>query len=418
MLRRVSTGLALALCCHGVAGREPSDAPQARVLQAMHTAPVGQIRADASYSRLFTVSADKTMRIWRLTDLRPIRTVHLPAEPGPEGTPYTLAVDAPGRRVYVAGITGWAWDRATRIYVIDADRGAVVGSLGRFDNDVVVSMDLSPDGTHLAVGLGHGGLSIVEVATGAVVHADPLYNGRPVTFVHYAADGRIATTAADGCVRLYRADMTLSMRSEYPPVPPDRECRGTESELGGIRFSPDGALLAFGLRYRVEGRRLRPEVVVMDPLTPKIVRVVHPADAHQQSLCCIAWSTDSTTLFVNGDVEGEQSTPVYRLIGPATGELERWDVGEQQIANMLPLPGGGLVLATTTPSIIKVDADGTVSHGPEGTPTRHVQTTSTFGQDAQTRVLSSCPRTAASLNWGATAAQRFASTPARMRTGS
>ncbi|MEP6482654.1 MAG: caspase family protein, partial [Rhodoglobus sp.] len=172
----------------------------------------------------------------------------------------------------------------------------------------------------------------------------------------------------DGCVRLYRPDMTIAMRSQYPPVPPERECQGTESELGGIRFSPDGALVAFGLRYRVEGDRLRPEVVVMDARTPKIVRVVHPDNPHQQSLCCIAWSADSTTLFVNGDVEGDQATPVYRMIHPATGELERWDVGEEQIANMLPLPGGGMVLATTTPSIVKVDADGAVSRGPGGTP--------------------------------------------------
>ena len=362
----VATGLALALCFLGATAREPSKAPQARVLQEMHTAPIGQIRADASYSRLFTVSADKTIRIWRLADLHPIRTVHLPAEPGPEGTPYALAVDAQGRRVYVAGITGWAWDRATRIYVIDADLGAVVGSVMRFDNDVVVSMDLSPDGKRLAVGLGHGGLRIVDIAAKAVVHEDARYNDRPVTFVHYAPDGRIATTAADGCVRLYRADVTLAMRSQYPPVPPERECQGTESELGGIRFSPDGSLVAFGLRYRVQGDRLRPEVVVMDARTPKVIRVVHVDDPHQQSLCCIAWSVDSTTLFVNGDVENDQATPVYRLIQPATGEPERWDVGEEQIANMLPLPDGGLVLATTTPSLIKVDVGGAVSRGPEG----------------------------------------------------
>ena len=383
--------------------------------QEMHTAPVGQIRADASYSRLFTVSADKTMRIWRLTDLHPIRTVHLPAEPGPEGTPYALAVDAPGRRVYVAGITGWAWDRATRIYVIDADLGAVVGSVVRFDNDVVVSMDLSPDGTHLAVGLGHGGLSIVDIATGAVVHADPLYNDRPVTFVHYARTvGSRPRRLTAVCVFI-GADMTLvdAQRISTGPAGP----RVSRHRIGA-RWHPFFARrCAGGLRSALpRGRSIGcvPRSWSWTPRTPKIVRVVHPADAHQQSLCCIAWSTDSTTLFVNGDVEDEQSTPVYRLIRPATGELERWDVGEQQIANMLPLPGGGLVLATTTPSIVKVDADGTVSHGPEGTPTVARPDNIDFRAGRANPLAFKLSADGRVVELGRAAAQRFASTHARM----
>jgi hypothetical protein len=60
----VAIALVLGLCCQGATAREPSKAPQARVLQEMHSAPIGQIRADPSYSRLFTVSADKTMLVF------------------------------------------------------------------------------------------------------------------------------------------------------------------------------------------------------------------------------------------------------------------------------------------------------------------------------------------------------------------
>jgi hypothetical protein len=160
-------------------------------------------------------------------------------------------------------------------------------------------------------------------------------------------------------VRLYAADMRLRLRSQYPPVPPERECSG--SELGGIRFSPDGALLAFGLRYRAKDGRLQPEVVLMDPKALRIVRVVRADRDDQQSLCCIAWAPDGRALFVNGNVARDGPTPVYRLAMPPVGELVRWDAGEQQISNMLPLPDGGLVLATTAPSIARVDAAGRVA---------------------------------------------------------
>lgn len=385
-LRRAWLALVLALAGPWCMAAVPSATPQLRLVQEMHNAPLGQIRSDAAHTRLYTVSADKTLRIWRMADLQLLRTVYLPAEPGIEGTPYGLAVSRDGQRVYVAGITGWAWAKAAHIYVVDAERGRITGKLGRFDNDVVVSLDLSPDGRRLAVGLGRGGLQLIDAESGAPAGGDAAYGG-PVTFVHHGPDGRLATTSEDGCVRVYGRDMALAFRAQYPPVAAGQpQCTG--SELGGIRFSPDGRWLAFGVRYKSDGGHQQPEVTVMDAATLAVRRTLRPEASDQQSLCCIAWSPDSSTLYVNGNVAGDGPTPVYRVRDVRSGPLERWNVGRQQISNMLPLPQGRIVLATTVPSLTRVGDDGQVVIDRDGQPQQRLPHNIDFhGQRADANAL-------------------------------
>ncbi|MBL0730977.1 caspase family protein [Piscinibacter sp. HJYY11] len=365
-LARALVALAAAAAGALASAAAPSTAPQLRVVQEMHNAPLGQIRSDAAHTRLYTLAQDKTLRIWRLADLQLLRTVYLPAEAGLEGTPYGLAVSRDGKHAYVAGVTGWQWSRAAHVYVVDAERGQIAAKLGRFDNDVVIALDLSPDGKRLAVGLARGGLQVLDAQSGAVLAADPAY-AAPVSFLHHGPDGRLASTSEDGCVRVYGRDMALAFRGQYPPVPAGQpQCTG--SQLGGIRFSPDGRWLAFGVRYQADGGRQQPEVTVMDAASLAVRRTLRPDAADQQSLCCVAWSPDSATLYVSGNVDGSGPTPIYRVQDLRSGALERWNVGRQQITNMLPLPQGQIVLATTVPSITRVGADGQVVIDREGVP--------------------------------------------------
>jgi len=337
----------------------PSTLPQVRVVQQMHTARIDQIRTDARFELLATISSDKTLRLWRTADLRLVRTIPLPAEPGPEGTPYAVALTPDGQRAFVGGYTGYHWHRASRIYVIDVASGLISGTLGRFEGEVITAMDLAPDGRTLAVGLGRGGLVVLDTTGGATLRSDREY-GAPVTFVHHGPDGRLASTSADGCLRVYAADGRLAYRNQYP-LRPANEPQCTGGELGGVRFSPDGRWLAMGTRYLRQGERWQPEVGLFDARTLALRRTLRTEDAEQRSLCCIAWAPDSATLYVNGTAESDRATPLYRVRGADSGALERWEVGRQQFANMLPLPDGTVLFATNAPSLARVGADGRVA---------------------------------------------------------
>lgn len=346
--------------------RAPLAAPQVRVVQDMHTAPIDQIRADANRERVVTISSDKTVRLWRTADLRLMRTVYLPSEPGSEGTPYALAVTADGRTAYVAGITGWEWRRSSQLYVVDLASGQVTGTLGRFDGAVVSALDLSPDGHRLAVGLFRGALVVIELATQQVVFSDTAYR-RKLNFIHHAPDGRLVTSSDDGCMRVYERDGTLAYRAEYPPRP-DHELQCQGRELGGVRFSPDGRWIALGTGLQHGEGRWTPEVPVFDGASYELRRVVRVDEPRQRSLCCIAWSPDSSTLFVNGAGDGEDATPLYRIRDPLQGTVERWNVGREQFSNMLPLADGSVIFATTAPSLARVGPTGRLMHTARGEP--------------------------------------------------
>ncbi|MEJ7807627.1 MAG: WD40 repeat domain-containing protein, partial [Telluria sp.] len=203
---------------------------------------------------------------------------------------------------------------------------------------LVEALSISRDGRRLAVGLGgRAGLRILALPSGRELASDQEY-GERVSFSDFAADGSLATTSQDGCVRLYDLQGRLTFRAEYPvPAHADgRSCKG--SELGGIRFSPDGTRIAFGLQDRVE-------MVVMDAATRQVERVLKVDDTLQRSLCCLNWSHDGKSLYMNGAYGGEGATPMYR-VDVASGQVQRMNIGRQRFTNILPLPNGDLVFST------------------------------------------------------------------------
>lgn len=335
----------------GLAG-EPPTLPQPRVVHEMHGARINQIRATPDLQRLVTVGQDKTLRVWRLSDLRLLRTVHVPADAGEEGSLRSVAVLPDGREAIVGGWTGLTWHGSAQLYRVRLDTGRIVQTL-RGLPALVEALALAPDGRRLAVGMAGGaGLRVLDLPSGRTLWADGAY-AAGVGFADFAPDGTLATTSADGCLRLYDAAGQLRFRAEYPPrADAGPACRG--SALGGVRFSPDGRQLAFGLQDRVEA-------VVLDVGTQQVLRRIAPDLPGQRSLCCANWSADGRQLHLHGvhDGEGGDPSPVYRLT-LADGTLQRIPAGPQRLTNVLPLPDGGLLVSTTAPSLLRLAADGRV----------------------------------------------------------
>jgi WD40 repeat protein len=338
--------LAAAAC----AAATPPTAPQPRVVHDMHGARINQIRATPDLQRLVSVGQDKTLRVWRLSDLHLLRSVPVPAGAGEEGSLRSLVVLPDGREAIVGGWTGLGWSAGAQLYRVQLETGRIVQTL-RGLPALVESLALAPDGRRLAVGMGGGaGLRVLELPSGRTLWADAAYGGT-VGFADFAPDGTLATTSSDGCLRLYDGAGQLRFRAEYPPRQDGGPaCRG--SALGGVRFSPDGRQLAFGLQDRVEA-------VVLDVATQQLLHRLTPDLPGQRALCCANWSSDGRRLHLHGVFDGDGPSPVYRYT-LADGALERLPAAAQRLTNVLPLPDGGLVVSTAAPSLLRLAADGRV----------------------------------------------------------
>jgi WD40 repeat protein len=324
--------------------------PQPRILYEMHTALISQIRATPDFERIVSIAQDKTIRIWRASDLKLIRVIPLPSEVGDEGDPRALAINANGTEVIVGGWTGLDWHKQSQLYRFDLASGRMLETLRGFPG-TIEALAMSRDNRLIAVGTAHHGIKVLRLSDRQLAFADDKYAER-VTFADFSADGKLATTSADGCVRAYSPSGEILFRAEWPVrqnATDQNACTG--SQLGGIRFSPDGQWLAFGVQDR-------PEVVLLNAQTMKVQKVITVDDPGQQSLCCIAWSPDSKVLYIDGLHRDKGSTPLYRITESGSGRIERLPVGRNHYTNLIPFPDGHLVFSTDTPSLERIDSRG------------------------------------------------------------
>jgi len=329
--------------------------PQPRVAYDMHSARINQIRATPDGTRVLSVSEDKTVRVWRFSDLALLRTLRTPSGPGPEGAVRALATLPDSRSVIVGGWTGLAWSGRAHLYRFELATGRMSVLPASFDS-LIQALGISRDGRWLAVGLERGGLQVVDLTSGQAVagRADPEY-ADALRFVEFGPDGTLATTSQDGCLRLYAPDGRRSFRNQYyanGASPSGQVCTG--SAMGGVRFSPDGQRLAWG-------QNERNEVVVMRVAGQVIERVIGSSDAQQRSLCCPIFSASGEQLLYHGAFEGPGPTPLYLADLARPGQApRRLDVGRQRFTNVLPLPGGDLVFSTDAPALVRLSAQGQV----------------------------------------------------------
>ena len=344
----LAAALGLAFPC--LAG-EPPSAPILRVETDMHGALIRRLVVDPVHRRLITAGDDKTLRVWQLPHGRLERVLRPPIGPGYEGRVYAVAVSPDGNTIAAGGWTGWDWDAEGAVYLFDARSGDLIRRVGGFA-DVIGSLAYSRDGRQLAVGLhADGGLWLLRTSDYTPVARDEAYRDK-ILGTDFDRDGRLAVVALDGYVRLYDRDLKLTGRMRTTP--------GRKPFT--VRFSPDARLLALSFHDAAAPAVLNAAdlSLAFTPDTSQVRDLVAVTD--------VAWSEDGAVLFGCGEFTTPGRTAIFRWRAGGRGALEELPVAARsRIADLQPLPGGGLAFAAEDPALGVLDAAGrqVLARGPQ-----------------------------------------------------
>ena len=346
----LALGVLAALAPPAACADEPPSQPILRVETAMHTAVVRRLVVDPQRNRLITAGDDKTVRIWQLPQGRLARVLRFPIGAGYEGRIQALALSPDGRTLAAGGWTGWQWDRRGAVYLFDAESGDLVRRVADFP-DIIGALAWSRDGRYLAVGLdADGGLRVLRTSDFTVVARDDEYRDK-ILGADFHADGRLAVSALDGQIRVYDPALRLVARKRTGP--------GAKPLT--VRFAPNGERLAVSFH----------DVPAIAVLRAADLSLAYAPDTtaleRHSNLIEVAWSDDGETLYSCGDYSGPGETPILRWRAAGRGPMERVPAARRRIADLQPLPGGGVAFAAEDPAIGALDAAGrrTFFRGPE-----------------------------------------------------
>lgn len=343
-MRCMAFGLAFVLCWSvGRAdAKSPSEEPILTIEPGNHAALPRAVVADERRGVLYSVGDDKTIRVWRLPDLRALDVWRVPAGNGPEGQLFAAALSPNGRHLAAGGWTGWQWDSAASVYVFDTRTGEIAVRIVGLPS-AVGALSFTPDGRGLVVGLlGSGGLRVYSVSTGQQQFNDSTYNDK-VLGLDVSPDGRVAAVSLDGFLRVYSPANELLGR-----------IRLAEGSLPTrVRFSPSGDQIAIGFQDAVR-------IGVYDARTGLPVTQLDVSDVEDQAnLSFVEWSADGRYLYAGGDPRTTEGSRVFRWDFRGSGARTNVIVGRQRLSGFARLPLG-LAFAIEDPGLGIVEESGSV----------------------------------------------------------
>lgn len=345
MVRRRVTCAAVFFCqmlplLSGEASRALSaHAPVLMLETGFHAAPIRQAALSFDAKTLITAGEDKTLRVWDTEPLlRLRRVIHTPQGPGPTGKLYAVAITPDGTLAAASGYTGLRGSGRHTIFLVDPRDGRMVRVIEGLPQ-VVNFLSISPDGQRLVAHLGGtSGLRAFRVADGAEIGRAPNFGG-PTFAGAFSREGNYLATADDGFLRLYSPDFKLLSQVKAPAPGPFR-----------VSYRPDGKEVALGY---ADGCRV-------DVLSAKTLFPVYQPDCKgaRGPLAVISWSRDGSLLYAGGGVD----------FATTRNDLCWWDQGGRgarrdiplawaTVADLLPLPGGDLLVATQDPALLRLGSD-------------------------------------------------------------
>jgi WD40 repeat protein len=209
-------------------------------------------------------------------------------------------------------------------------------------------LTFSSDGRYLATGLFCGASSGVRVydrqKQWSEVFRDNSY-GSESHGAAFASDGRMATTAYDGMIRLYDRDFNLIAVKETKSGRRPR----------GIAFRPDGKVLAIGYADAAA-------VEFLDAHSLDTMQGPSIDGLPEARLFEVAWSVDGQDLFASGKMIGDDGRAVVLAWSDAGyGKRRTISVGFNTVTSVLALSRGQLLVATMQPFLTVLQADDTAS---------------------------------------------------------
>ena len=331
-------------------GSDLYDRPVLAVDPGMHTARIEAQAVDAAGRFVVTGSDDRTVRIWSAAEGKLLGTIWIPVGPGYVGVVGAVAISPDGSTIAAGGYTERS-NRGASIYLFDRESGNLIRRIHDDSPGVTGFLTFSPDGRYLAVMLGPGGLRVFDRNRDwSEAFRDDQYPA-VVTCVAFARDGRLATAAGDGLIRLYAYDLNndkANFRRVGTPIlaPSGHLPRG-------IAFSPDGNRFAVGY-FDVAA------VDVLDGATFKRMGGQAPAGVTSSfGLTSVAWSRDGQTLFAAGDVNDAQRPLLFGWDRGGLGDERRIAYcGHDTAAGVDATPEGRILVASTVPCLGLMDASG------------------------------------------------------------
>ena len=321
----------------------PDQDPTLRIETGMHTAQIKRIGVDAACTVAVTGSDDKTARLWSMPDGRLLRTERLPVGTGDFGKVYAVAMSPDGSLAAAGG-----WDAADAhalrhaAYVFDVATGDNLRRIGTFD-DVINHMAFSSDGRRLAVGLGSGGIRVLDVASGSELMYDKDYKDAAYG-VAFGRDGSLYAVADDGFIRRYGPDLRRTAKI-LPKAGKDPE---------SVAVDPSGERLAVGFY----GKSV---VEIYATATMRRIAAAQTGDIKGDDLSTVGWSRDGRRLYAAGTYQVKIDGSWHDMVRSFTrdGRHDRPDVpvAHNLVADMAPC-GDGMLMGTADPFIVGLPSDG------------------------------------------------------------
>ena len=317
----------------------------------MHTAKINSQAVDAGGRFAVTGSDDRTVRIWSAVDGTLLQTIWIPVGPEKIGVIYAVAISPDGSMIAAGGWTE-RLEGPFPIYLFDRESGNLIRRIDDHLPSQTASLTFSPDGRYLAATVGSGGLRIFDrEGDWTVAFRDDQYGGQS-DGAAFSRNGRLATTAFDGFIRLYEYDANNG-------APNFRRVGVVKAASGfrprGVAFSPDDKKVAVGYSDVAA-------VDVLDATSVERLGGQTPATAPIPSfqLGKVAWSADGQTLFAAGGVQdGRGNFLLFAWDREGLGDGKRFTYCAADTAGgVAALPDGRILVSSMAPCVGLMDSGG------------------------------------------------------------